>query len=717
MFDGDIEIKINNVKLKKTPIIKDKNSRKKKHKKQKIISYKNHNLKNRFITRKTENNKKFGVITPIDNNIIKPFTSRTTNFYRFSRKKFNYRITKRHFRTLKKEFKTNNFKKTKNIKKVNFQLFLNKKLSRKYNIDTNNFYSIKKINEILYNINSRFSAYYKEVIIDCDENEFIAQFYKRYKTKNILPKLLDFYNNFSVIFPNYMSIPEGIILNDNIIEKQKMIDKLQRMKEMEENNKNKINKEDSIFTASVISFIFTDNDLKDIMNLDDDKIANEKIVNIINYIKKYEYNVIPKHSITKKTKNNFGLKFSFVENNFKKNKSKNLSNSKNNPKVRNRNNSYTNRSQNMLKQSFLKHKNLCSDLNINDTIFEINHTVGKYGTFRKISSKQKSNDLIRNKKNPSANCSNNKISNHTTMIKMQCFKNYNTNKIREFGTMKLNYNQSKKIETSTNTKRNISHGRNTICIDSEKIKSNLLKKIQPRENKLYKNMMSDIINDMNKNSNRKSQNITIKKNIMLYKKNYFEKNINRDSFNNNIGSLNFTSRNLIEEEKNISSNKYVNTDRNSHTRENLKNRKIVNSFYNNSTRLSKINENGYKNFRNSVGNNIICEFNIGDNYENKNNYNIRKYYKNVKNIKLNEENMNKKKKFNVTKEKSEGKKNTVGYDYDSSEASRNLHIIDEFQNISKKILKDSGNFDKYSNNYKTKNLNRFARKNPKKNHK
>ena len=87
---------------------------------------------------------------------------------------------------MKKEFKTNNFKKTKNIKKVNFQLFLNKKLSRKYNIDTNNFYSIKKINEILYNINSRFSAYYKEVIIDCDENEFIAQFYKRYKTKNIL---------------------------------------------------------------------------------------------------------------------------------------------------------------------------------------------------------------------------------------------------------------------------------------------------------------------------------------------------------------------------------------------------------------------------------------------------------------------------------------------------------------------------------------------------
>ena len=709
-----IEIKNNNAKSKKSSIIKDRNTQNKKRKKIKIITNKNHNLKNMYIPQNTGTNKKSGAITPIDNN-TKPFTSRTTNFYRISRKKFNHRITKRRFRSLKRGHKTNNFKKAKNIKKENFQFFLNKKLSIKYNTNTNNFYSFKKINEILYNIPSHFSAYYKELIVDCDENEFITQFYKRQNIKQILPKLLDFYNSFSVIFPNYMTIPEGVILNDNIIEKQKMIDKLQRMKEIEENNKNIKNKEDSIFSSSVLKSIFTDNDLKDIMSIDDDKIANENIVNTINCIKKYEYNIIPVHSTTKKSKKNFGLRFSFVDYNLKKNKSKNLSTSKNSSKQKNRNNSYTIRSQNILKKSFFKNKILNSDFNINDTIYEINHTVGKYGTFRKLSSKQRSNNLIRNKKNPSANYSNNKIANHTTIIKMQSSKkNYNTNPIREYSTMKSNHIQPKNSETYTNSKRNKSNGRNTIIIDSEKIKSKLLKKIKPRENKLYKNMMTDIITDIRKRSNRKSQNITVKKNIMLYKKKHFDKNNNKDSFCKNIGSLNFNSINFIEEEKNISSNKYLNTDRNNYTKEKSKNQKLVNSFYNNNTRLSKISEKGYSNFRNSIENNIIFEFNIRDNYENKNNYSIRKYYKNVKNIKLNEENKNRKKKFNVTKEKSEGKKNTIGYDYDSGEASRNLRFIDEFQNISKRFLKDSGNCNKYNSVYNSKNLNRFTNKNPKK---
>ena len=714
MLDVPTEIKSNNSKSIKNSIIKDKTTLNKKQKKQKLISFKNNNIKNTHNSKKTENNTKFETITPIDNN-TKTFSSRTANLCCITRKKFNHRITKRHFSSLKRATKTNNLQKERNTKKETYQVFLNKKLSRKYNMNTNKFYSFKKINEILYSIPSRFSACYKEAIINCDENEFLTQFYKKKNAKKLLHKLFDFYTNFSVIFPNYMSIPEGIILNNNIIEKQKMIDKLQRIKEIEENNKNKINKEDIIFTTSAMDFIFTDNSLKEIMSLDDDKIENENVVNIIDSIKKYEYNIIPKQPVIKKSKKNFGFKFSFVESTLKKNKSKNISISNNNSKTKNRNNSFTNRSQNLLKKSFLKHKILNCDLKINDIIFETNHVVRNYGTFRKVSSKQKTKNINKNKnknkKSPSVNCTNNKITNHSTMINKN---NYNINKISDNDTMKSNYIYPKKTVVYTINKRNTSHERNTINIDSEKIKSKLLKKIKPRENKLQKNMMSAIITDIKKRSNRNSQNITSKKNIMLYKKQYFEKNTNRDFFNKNIVSLNFTSRNLTEEEKNISTTKCVNTDRNNYSKENLKNHKIINSFYNNNSRLTKIPENKYKNFNNSVSNNMICEFNIRDNFENKNNYSIRKYYKNVKNIKLNEKNMNKKKKFNVTKEKSEGKKNTVGYDYDSREGSRNLHFVEELKNISKKKIKDNGNCNRHKTINNIKNLNRSKHKNQKK---
>ena len=204
--------------------------------------------------------------------------------------------------------------------KNNFRKLLTYKLGNKYNVKKN-FYNIKKINELIFDVSSKYTAIFKEYLLFEDENDFLRRFYNKKELKKKLKGILYFYEKYSKIFPNYIIIEESKYLYKNIKKKQKMIDNLQEIKEADEKkaknkkNFNKIN--DTVFTQGAINSICNQTDsfyklnLKNIIELDNYENNNildktikdfEKIIkNIEHYENKQKENINNNNS----TKNNF----------------------------------------------------------------------------------------------------------------------------------------------------------------------------------------------------------------------------------------------------------------------------------------------------------------------------------------------------------------------------------------------------------------------------
>ena len=96
-------------------------------------------------------------------------------------------------------------------------------INYKYSTD-GNFYSIKVINDIIGNEPTHIVAEFKDYLIYGDDSEFLHNFYKKEDSKKHLPKIFDYYNKCSVIFPNYVVFPESKYIFKNIKKKQKVID-------------------------------------------------------------------------------------------------------------------------------------------------------------------------------------------------------------------------------------------------------------------------------------------------------------------------------------------------------------------------------------------------------------------------------------------------------------------------------------------------------------
>ena len=93
----------------------------------------------------------------------------------------------------------------------------------KYSTDAN-FYSIKVINDIIGNEPTHVVAEFKDYLIYGDDSEFLHSFYNKEDSQKYLPKIFDYYNKCSVIFPNYVVFPESKYIFKNIKKKQKVID-------------------------------------------------------------------------------------------------------------------------------------------------------------------------------------------------------------------------------------------------------------------------------------------------------------------------------------------------------------------------------------------------------------------------------------------------------------------------------------------------------------
>ena len=167
-------------------------------------------------------------------------------------------------------------------------------LIQKYSINIE-FYNKKKINQLVFNFESRYTAIFKEFLLNDDGNEFVRRFYHKNEIKKKLSKILSFYEQYSKIFPNYTVISTSKYMYKNIQQKQKMIDKLQKMKieDMENKKENNLNK--TIFTNGAINSICNQTDsfyVRNLKNIIDMSICKEntfeKFNKIINNIEQNE---------------------------------------------------------------------------------------------------------------------------------------------------------------------------------------------------------------------------------------------------------------------------------------------------------------------------------------------------------------------------------------------------------------------------------------------
>ena len=99
---------------------------------------------------------------------------------------------------------------------------IQKNLIDKY-ASTKDFCSLKIVNDLIYNENTHVVSIFKDYLILDDINEFLKRPYQFSETKTRLPKLTNFYEKYSQVFPNYVVLPESKYMFKNIQRKQKII--------------------------------------------------------------------------------------------------------------------------------------------------------------------------------------------------------------------------------------------------------------------------------------------------------------------------------------------------------------------------------------------------------------------------------------------------------------------------------------------------------------
>ena len=90
------------------------------------------------------------------------------------------------------------------------------------------------IDDILNNESTHLVAEFKDYLIMGDITEFLQKSYSMKEVKKYLPKIYDYYNSCSVIFPNYVVLHESKYIYKSIRKKQKVIDNQQEQEDKKE---------------------------------------------------------------------------------------------------------------------------------------------------------------------------------------------------------------------------------------------------------------------------------------------------------------------------------------------------------------------------------------------------------------------------------------------------------------------------------------------------
>jgi len=94
----------------------------------------------------------------------------------------------------------------------------------KYESATQRTYNTNIINDIIFNANTHVVSIFKDYLIYDDLTEFMKRFYTQKEASERSHKLCTFYDKYSKVFPNYISLEEKKYMFKNIERKQKMID-------------------------------------------------------------------------------------------------------------------------------------------------------------------------------------------------------------------------------------------------------------------------------------------------------------------------------------------------------------------------------------------------------------------------------------------------------------------------------------------------------------
>lgn len=100
-------------------------------------------------------------------------------------------------------------------------------LSRKY-LTTRESYDSKIVSDIIYNEPTHVVSVFKDYLIFDDVSEFMKRLYTAKECAARLPKIYDYYDKYSKVFPNFVVVPEKKYMFKNIARKQRMIDNQQK---------------------------------------------------------------------------------------------------------------------------------------------------------------------------------------------------------------------------------------------------------------------------------------------------------------------------------------------------------------------------------------------------------------------------------------------------------------------------------------------------------
>ena len=153
-------------------------------------------------------------------------------------------------------------------------------LIKSYATDSN-FYNTKVINEIICDDSSHIVALFKDYLIYGDYSEFIQCSYSLSESKDILPKIYEYYESCSVIYPNYIVLPEAKYIYKNIQRKQRVIDNQQEIEEEKNKSNNSSDDSSKIFDTKAVDSILNQTDTSTIRALMGMKESKNKKENSI----------------------------------------------------------------------------------------------------------------------------------------------------------------------------------------------------------------------------------------------------------------------------------------------------------------------------------------------------------------------------------------------------------------------------------------------------
>ena len=125
-------------------------------------------------------------------------------------------------------FQPKSKRKPESLKKI--EKYIHNKLIKEYS-KSPNYYNIRIINEIVANQKSHIVAEFKDYLIKDDYSEFFWKYYTIKESNHFLVKILNYYKQTSVVFPNYILLTENKYLYKNIQRKQKLINILEEKEE------------------------------------------------------------------------------------------------------------------------------------------------------------------------------------------------------------------------------------------------------------------------------------------------------------------------------------------------------------------------------------------------------------------------------------------------------------------------------------------------------